>query len=171
MGGRRKRLCTALWQVTPTSRTSSRTPVTWCQMVLDSFRWHLRKLLWHYHLGWLRVVGAVESDFGSAQKIKMCATRLKLLLSDFGASKIGFPYNASNQNCQQWTFASGKIHLLKIDVDDREDYEAVFAGVTPVLHKVEILQDWDAGRRDWTTRYDLDYGHLPVAWFRDAWRQ
>ena len=25
-------------------------------------------------------------------------------------------------------------------MDDREDYEAVFAGVTPVLHKVEILQ-------------------------------
>lgn len=45
----------------------------------------------------------------------------------------------SDQHCQQWT-CSGKIHLLKIDVDGREEYEAVFAGVTPVLHKVEILQ-------------------------------
>ena len=35
---------------------------------------------------------------------------------------------------------SGKIDLLKIDVDDRESYEAVFAGVIPILHKVEILQ-------------------------------
>lgn len=35
---------------------------------------------------------------------------------------------------------TSKIHLLKIDVDGREEYEAVFAGVTPVLHKVEILQ-------------------------------
>ncbi|CAK9114612.1 Uncharacterized protein SCF082_LOCUS53075 [Durusdinium trenchii] len=33
-----------------------------------------------------------------------------------------------------------KIHLLKIDVDDRPSYEAVFAGVAPVLNKTEILQ-------------------------------
>ena len=32
------------------------------------------------------------------------------------------------------------IHLLKIDVDDRESYEAVFAGVGPILHKTEIVQ-------------------------------
>lgn len=33
-----------------------------------------------------------------------------------------------------------KIDLLKIDVDDRASYEAVFAGVRAVLHKTEIVQ-------------------------------
>ena len=33
-----------------------------------------------------------------------------------------------------------QIHLIKIDVDDRESYEAVFAGVSPVFHKAEIVQ-------------------------------
>ena len=33
-----------------------------------------------------------------------------------------------------------RIDLLKIDVDDRASYEAVFAGVHAVLHKTEIAQ-------------------------------
>lgn len=58
---------------------------------------------------------------------------------------------------------TSKIHLLKIDVDDREDYEAVFAGVTPVLHKVEILQiemlEEEIGRHGMTWIMDTFLSH------------
>ena len=46
----------------------------------------------------------------------------------------------ADSNLKDLFESTSKIDLLKIDVDDRESYEAVFAGVIPVLHKVEILQ-------------------------------
>ncbi|CAJ1383289.1 unnamed protein product [Effrenium voratum] len=58
---------------------------------------------------------------------------------------------------------TSRIHLLKIDVDDRQSYEAVFAGVAPVLHKVDILQiemiDEEIGRHGMTWIMDTFLSH------------
>ncbi len=58
---------------------------------------------------------------------------------EFHTKKCDLPRPALNSTLCIFQI-SGKIDLLKIDVDDRESYEAVFAGVIPILHKVEILQ-------------------------------
>ncbi|CAE7475294.1 unnamed protein product, partial [Symbiodinium pilosum] len=67
---------------------------------------------------------------------------IQLTLDINGWKRRGFLHGAvqANEYVKDVFESIDNIHLLKIDVDDRESYEAVFAGVGPILHKTEIVQ-------------------------------